>query len=228
VDSPETSINSIGYRVRHPETGARTLGMIKQGMPELMNAAGERRLVGFFDKIGAVLGRRERRESFAIYARGILGDGDRKSIEPIAARACADPDLADAAHQRLLHFAADSPWSDRAVRREASRYAIDAMKAAGPIDSWIIDDTGLLKQGTHSVGVQRQYTGSAGKVTNCQIAGSLSIANSTEHLPIDFALYLPTSWTRVDAVLISGSGRAADLGSMGRCVSRPDMVPTFG
>lgn len=164
-------------------------------MPELMNAAAERRLVGFLDKIGAVLGRRERRESFATYAYGILGDGDRKSIEPIAARACADPGRADAAHQRLLHFAADSPWNDRDVRREAGRYAIDAMTAVEPIDSWIIDDTGLLKQGTHSVGVQRQYTGSAGKVTNCQIAVSLCVATRTEHLPIDFALYVPTSWT---------------------------------
>src|SRR5688572_1417459 len=101
--------------------------MIQGGMPELMNAVAQRRLIGFFDRIGAVLGRSERREAFAIYAHGILGDGDRKSIEPIAARACADPGRADAAHQRLLHFAADSPWSDRAVRREAARYAIDAM-----------------------------------------------------------------------------------------------------
>lgn len=164
-------------------------------MAKMMGAAAERRLVTFFDNIGAVLGRKERRESFAIYAHGILGDGDRKSIEPIAARACADPDRADAAHQRLLHFAADSPWSDRAVRREAARYAIESMSEVEPIDSWIIDDTGLLKQGSHSVGVQRQYTGSAGKVTNCQIAVSLCVASRTEHLPIDFALYLPTAWT---------------------------------
>ena len=164
-------------------------------MAELMNAAAQRRLEGFFDKIGAVLGRRERRESFAVYAHGILGDGERKSIEPIAARACADPSRANAAHQRLLHFAADSPWSDRHVRRTAGWYAIHAMEKANPIDSWIIDDTGLLKQGTHSVGVQRQYTGSAGKITNCQVTVSLSVATRTEHLPLDFALYLPTAWT---------------------------------
>lgn len=164
-------------------------------MPRLMDAASERRLVGYFDRIGAVLGRKERRESFAIYAHGIMGDGDRKSIEPIAARACADPKLADAAHQRLLHFAADSPWSDRNVRREAARYGIAAIAGAEPIGSWIIDDTGMLKQGSHSVGVQRQYTGSAGKVTNCQVAVSLCVATRTEHLPIDFALYLPASWT---------------------------------
>jgi SRSO17 transposase len=62
------------------------------------------------------------------------------------------------------------------------------------VEAWIIDDTGFLKQGKHSVGVQRQYTGSAGKITNCQIGVSLSLATRTEHLPIDFELYLPESW----------------------------------
>src|SRR5829696_6056605 len=164
-------------------------------MANLMNAAAERRLSEYFDRIGQVLGRKGRRESFALYAEGIFGDSERKSIEPIAARACADPARADAEHQRLLHFALDAPWSDHEVRREAARYAIDALTAQLPIDSWIIDDTGFLKQGSHSVGVQRQYTGSAGKITNCQIGVSLSVATPTEHLPIDFELYLPRSWT---------------------------------
>jgi SRSO17 transposase len=159
------------------------------------DAATRQRLEAYFDGIGDVLGNKRRRESFAIYAMGILGEGERKSIEPIACRACPDPEKADAAHQRLLHFALDSPWSDREVRREAARYSIAAMTQLDPIDSWIIDDTGFLKQGTHSVGVQRQYTGSAGKITNCQIGVSLSVATQTEHAPIDFELYLPESWT---------------------------------
>jgi SRSO17 transposase len=163
-------------------------------MPELMNSDAVRRLEEYFDRIGKVLGRRERRESFAIYAMGLLGDGERKSMEPIACRGCADPDKADAAHQRLIHFANDSPWNDRDVRREAARYGIESLTARETIDSWIVDDTGFLKQGTHSVGVQRQYTGSAGKVTNCQIGVSLSVATPTEHLPIDFELYLPEIW----------------------------------
>jgi SRSO17 transposase len=164
-------------------------------MPKLMDATAEKRLREYFDSIGEVLGRKERRESFAVYAMGILGDGERKSIEPIACRACPDPEQADAAHQRLLHFAADSPWSDHDVRREAARYALAAMTAREPLDSWIIDDTGFLKQGAHSVGVQRQYTGSAGKIANCQLGVSLSVATRTEQLPIDFELYLPESWT---------------------------------
>ena len=68
------------------------------------------------------------------------------------------------------------------------------MALHAPVTTWIIDDTGFLKQGSHSVGVQRQYSGSAGKVTNCQIGVSLSVASRTEHVPIDFALYLPKSW----------------------------------
>jgi len=161
-------------------------------MANLMDHAGELRLSEYFDRIGVVLGDRRRRESFAVYAMGLFGDGERKSIEPIAARAC--PEGADAAHQRLLHFATDSPWSDREVRREAAGYALEAMMEREPIEAWIVDDTGFIKQGSHSVGVQRQYTGSAGKITNCQLGVSLSIATRTEHLPIDFELYLPHSW----------------------------------
>lgn len=163
-------------------------------MPELMNSAAVGRLEGYFDRIGGVLGRRERRESFAVYAMGLLGDGERKSMEPIACRGCLDPAKADAAHQRLIHFASDSPWSDRDVRREAARYGVEALTGREPIESWIVDDTGFLKQGIHSVGVQRQYTGSAGKVTNCQIGVSLTVATATEHLPVDFELFLPEMW----------------------------------
>jgi SRSO17 transposase len=152
------------------------------------------RLEEYFKRIGDVLGNVSRRESFAMYAMGLLGEGERKSIEPIAARACADPKKMDAVHQRLLHFMVDSRWSDRDVRREAAQYVVSAMSKQLPIDVSIIDDTGFLKQGTHSVGVQRQYTGSAGKITNCQIAVSLSVATRTEHAPIDFELYLPERW----------------------------------
>jgi SRSO17 transposase len=126
---------------------------------------------------------------------GLLGEGKRKSVEPIASRACPSPTQADAMHQRLLHFAANSQWSDREVRREAAQYALSAMTQREPVETWIVDDTGFLKQGKHSVGVQRQYTGSAGKITNCQIGVSLSITTRTEHVPIDFELYLPESWT---------------------------------
>lgn len=159
-----------------------------------MGTEGEHRLRQFFDRVGDVLANKKRRASFAMYALGLLSEGERKSMEPIAARACADPDEVDAVKQRLGHFMIDSAWSDHDVRHVAARHAVSAMVEREPITAWILDDTGFLKQGTHSVGVQRQYTGSAGKVTNCQIAVSLSIATETEHVPIDFELYLPKSW----------------------------------
>jgi SRSO17 transposase len=163
-------------------------------MQEELTPDAERRLVAYIDQIGNVLGDARRRASFVTYALGLLTEGERKSVEPIAARACADPGEVDAVHQRLLHFLSNSEWSDDAVRLAAARYALAAITAHDPIETWIVDDTGFLKQGKHSVGVQRQYTGSAGKITNCQIAVSLSIGTKHVHAPVDFDLYLPRSW----------------------------------
>jgi SRSO17 transposase len=162
---------------------------------ENIDADGVERLESYFAMIGDVLGDERRRASFAMYAMGLFGEGDRKSVEPIAARASGDPDETERAHDRLLHFMTDSKWSGRDTRRAATQYALAAMAAREPVLAWIIDDTGMLKQGTHSVGVQRQYTGSAGKIANCQNAVSLSITTKTEHLPVDFELYLPKCWT---------------------------------
>lgn len=154
----------------------------------------ERRMKKYMDGVAEILGNKRRKESFAMYAMGLMGDGERKSAEPIAARACGDPELADAYHQRLTHFLCDSNWDDAGVRRFCARYALAEMTKREPVGAWIIDDTGFLKQGAHSVGVQRQYTGSAGKVTNCQVGASLSITTRSEHVPVDFELYLPESW----------------------------------
>jgi len=146
-------------------------------------------------RIGRHLGRREQRESFALYAYGIVGEGERKSVEPIAARATGNEEECERAQGRLLTFLRDSPWDDRKVRRESARYAVDAIQKQEPVTTWIIDDTGFAKQGRCSVGVQRQYSGTLGKVGNCQIGVSLSVATRHEHVPIDFALYMPKSWT---------------------------------
>ena len=152
------------------------------------------RLEEFFDRVGTHLKDRRKRESFAMYAYGILGDGERKSAEPIAGRAGGDPRVTNNLHSKLLYFLGRSEWDDRAVRLEAARYAVEELERREPVTTWIVDDTGFLKQGSHSVGVQRQYTGSAGKTTNCQIGVSLAIATSTNHLPLDFELYLPEEW----------------------------------
>lgn len=165
----------------------------------VMDSAAATRLEQFFGGVGALLGNASRRASFATYAMGLLSEGERKSVEPMAARACVDPARADAEHQRLLHFVGCADWDDHAVRRHAAGYALGAMTSGEKVQSWILDDTGFLKQGRHSVGVQRQYTGSAGKVTNCQLGVSLTVATPSEHLPIDFELYLPRSWTEDSA-----------------------------
>src|SRR5271169_5423473 len=160
-----------------------------------LDADGEGRLRSYLARLGECLGNSHRRASFATYMMGLLSESERKSMEPLAARTTATPAHASAAHQKLHHFIANTSWSDHDVRLTAARYAIAAMEKRDPIMAWVIDDTGFLKQGKHSVGVQRQYTGSAGKTANCQVGVSLSVTTRTEHLPIDFALFLPESWT---------------------------------
>jgi SRSO17 transposase len=165
-------------------------------MSYVLDTAASARLGGFLDEVGTLLRDKRKRASFATYAFGILGEGERKSAEPIAARACGDPSMARAYHERLLHFLGGAKWNDAGVRRVAARHAMSAMasQAGEPVTVWIIDDTGMLKQGDESPGVQRQYTGSAGKVTNCQIAVTLSAATRTEAVPIDAELYIPEAW----------------------------------
>jgi SRSO17 transposase len=160
----------------------------------IMDAAAEERLRQYIDGIGDTLGHPKRKEAFASYALGLLSDLERKSVEPIAALTCPDRERVDAAHQSLLHFVSKSDWDDRAIRRFARDYAIEAMNKRAPVTTWIVDDTGFLKQGNHSVGVKRQYTGTAGKIANCQIGTSLIVSNGLEHAPIDFELYLPEEW----------------------------------
>ena len=158
-------------------------------------AAVSMRLKRFIEGIGNILGNDARRASFATYVHGLLSEGERKSVEPMVARAFPDAERMDAEHQRLLHFIGVSDWCDRDVRRYAAQHALAALTSREKVTGWILDDTGFLKQGKHSVGVQRQYTGSAGKVTNCQVGVSLAINTDTDHVPIDFELYLPESWT---------------------------------
>src|ERR1700712_5366582 len=165
-----------------------------------IDRAATQRLREFLDGIGVILGTPQRRENFARYALGLIGDGDRKSVEPMVARAGSRVAHMDAAHQRLLHFITDSAWDDHVVRLAAARYTLALLTKTAVPWAWIVDDTGFLKQGKHSVGVQRQYTGSAGQVTNCQIGVSLAVATSTEQFPIDFELYLPKTWAEEPAL----------------------------
>ena len=160
-----------------------------------LGAEGIGRLDEYFAEIGARLGEKRRRASFALYAMGILGEHERKSVEPLAAAAADDPDSTQRTHDHLLHFIGQSEWDDGPVREFAARYAVHAMESRERVSAWVIDDTGFLKQGRESPGVQRQYTGSIGKIANCQIGVSLTLCTPTEHVPVDMQLYLPESWT---------------------------------
>ena len=153
-------------------------------------------LTTYLDEIGKHLRDKRQRASFAMYALGLLSEGERKSMEPIAARACGAPERTNAVHERLVHFTGSGAWRDEPIRRHAARHALEAMQAHGPIRTWVVDDTGFLKQGKHSPGVQRQYTGSAGKTTNCQVGVSLLLATEHAHVATDFRLYIPESWAQ--------------------------------
>ena len=104
------------------------------------------------------------------------------------------PTRASAEHQSLLHFVGQSRWSDEAVLAKVCELVLPSIESSGPIEAWIVDDTGFSKKGVHSVGVARQYCGRLGKQDNCQVAVSLSVANHTASLPIAYQLYLPEEW----------------------------------
>jgi SRSO17 transposase len=135
---------------------------------------------------------RPQRARFAEYALALLLPGDRKSMEPMAAR--IDPEHPMARYKTFQRFISVSQWDDHAVRRQAFWWAEPELLGGKAPLAWLVDDTGFLKKGTHSVFVHRQYTGTAGKVTNCQIGVSLSVASEQQSLPIDFTLYMPEAW----------------------------------
>ena len=126
------------------------------------------------------------------YCTGLLLPGERKSIEPMAARLAADD--VRRMHQSLHHLVADAPWNDQEMLEQVRRQVLPAMQKHGSIVAWILDDTGFPKQGKHSVGVARQYCGQLGKSDNCQAAVSLSVSTWNSSLPIAWQLYLPEVW----------------------------------
>ncbi len=121
------------------------------------------------------------------------------------------PDNVRRTHQSLHHMVAEAPWSDEAVLGSVREHVLTAMKRNGPVAAWIVDDTGFLKKGTHSVGVARQYCGQVGKQDNCRVAVSLSVATHHASLPIAWRLYLPESWAS-DRARCKATGVPAEIG----------------
>ena len=152
----------------------------------------EFRFASYVEHIASTLGHADRRTPFRSYCAGLILPGDRKSIEPIAAR--IEPHRVQGAHQSGHHFVANADWSQEALLRQVRTFVLPAIEKSGGVRAWIVDDTGFPKKGVHSVGVARQYCGQLGKQDNCQIAVSLSVANEHASLPIAFRLYLPEDW----------------------------------
>ena len=137
-------------------------------------------------------GHQDRQEPLKNYCKGLLLSGERKSVEPMAAR--LDPVHTQPMRQSLHHLVAKAPWSDEALLEQVRNQVLPAMQRQGPVVAWIVDDTGFPKKGKHSVGVTRQYCGQVGKQENCRVAVSLSVATWSSSLPIAYRLYLPKEW----------------------------------
>ena len=142
--------------------------------------------------LATAAGHEDRHEPLKNYCKGLLLPGERKSIEPMAAR--LDPDNTQPMRQSLHHLVAKAPWSDEVLLQQVRNQVLPTMRKQGPVVAWIVDDTGFPKKGQHSVGVTRQYCGQVGKQENCRVAVSLSVATWGSSLPIAYRLYLPTEW----------------------------------
>ena len=142
------------------------------------------RLVEFTEEMFEPMVRKDQRRWGEVYLRGLMLDGKRKSIEPMAGR------LEDGDEQCLQQFVNQSPWPWEPVRRGL------AMRMDAEIcpQAWVIDDTGFPKFGEKSVGVARQYCGALGKVGNCQVGVSISAASPQASCPIDWRLFMPAEW----------------------------------
>jgi SRSO17 transposase len=145
-----------------------------------------KQLTGFLAPVLTGLGRSERRVAATRYIHGLLLPGHRKSIEPMAARLGVEA-------QSLQQFLSASPWSDQALWTAVRREIIPHLE---PLEAWVVDETGWLKQGRHSVGVSHQYCGAVGKSANCQVSVEVAVSDGAVAAPVAGRLYLPESWTR--------------------------------
>src|SRR5215470_8087864 len=145
----------------------------------------ETRLTRFLEELIEPMGRSERRHWARVYVQGLLLDGERKSIEPMADR------IAEADVQALRQFVGQSPWAVEEVQQRLAEKVVDLLSHP---EVWILDETTFPKAGEHSVGVARQYCGALGKVANCQVAVTLHWSSAEASCPLGWRLYLPRAW----------------------------------
>jgi SRSO17 transposase len=155
-------------------------------MLEMSASEPRERLFAFVEGVVGPLPHVRQRENALVYVRGLIEHGGRKSLQPTLFRLGESP----ARYESVQQFLADSPWDPRLlIRACAERVAPEIGVLA-----WVVDDTGVVKDGKHSPGVKRQYSGTLGKIGNCQIAVSLHAVGERGTLPLGFSLYLPEEW----------------------------------
>src|ERR671936_2272851 len=153
---------------------------------EVPAAEARERLDLFVGEMVSALPHVRQRENALVYVRGLIEQGGRKSLQPTLFRLEESP----ARYESVQQFLADSPWDPGVlVRACAERVAPEIGVLA-----WVVDDTGIAKQGKHSPGVKRQYSGTLGKIGNCQITVSVHAVGTGGTLPLGWSLYLPEEW----------------------------------
>lgn len=178
-------------------------------MGQRATATCEGRLEAYIDGLASVIGHADRVQPLHDYCVGLMLPLERKSVEPMAAKTA--PARTSAKHQSLLHFVGQGQWSDEKLLAKVRELVLPGIERHGAIRAWIFDDTSFPKQGRHSVGVARQYSGQLGKQDNCQVVVSLSLANDYASLPVAHRLYLPQEWIG-DAARRAKAGVPADIG----------------
>jgi SRSO17 transposase len=144
------------------------------------------RLVGFVEEVVRRLPLRRQRENALLYVRGLVEHGGRKSLQPTLFRLEETP----ARYESLQQFLADSPWQPQLLIQACAERVAPQLGVV----AWIVDDTGIVKDGAHSPGVKRQYSGTLGKIGNCQLTVSLHAVGERGTLPLGWQLYLPEEW----------------------------------
>jgi len=144
------------------------------------------RLAVYFADVASGLVRSEQRWAAEYYARALMMDGARKSLEPMVARMGGT----SVEYEALQHFLADSPWDPAVIDRAVAERVCAVIEPM----AWVLDDTGVPKYGRHSPGVKRQYSGTLGKIGSCQIAVSLHAVSTKGTVPLGFRLYVPEDW----------------------------------
>jgi SRSO17 transposase len=154
--------------------------------PEMPAVDARERLVGFVAEMAVGLAHVRQRENALVYVRGLIEHGGRKSLQPTLFRLGENA----ARYESVQQFLADSPWDPAVLVRACAERVAPELGVSG----WVVDDTGIAKDGRHSPGVKRQYSGTLGQIGNCQVTVSVHAVGERGTVPLGWSLYLPEEW----------------------------------